>query len=84
MPKKRKKKKPLKPKKYVIKVSRKQYELLRMHCGYTGRSPGKVLNQAVSLYLKTVSNELNYWKKINPNQNSICQEERAKQMEIGF
>jgi len=84
MPIKRKKKKSKKPKKYKVTISRKQYELLKLHSSYTGKSPGLIINKAVFLYLKTVSNELSYWKKINPTNSSICSESSSKQLEFGF
>lgn len=82
--KRKKKKKLLKPRKYSVKISRKQYELLKLHCAYTQQKPGKVLKSAISLYLKQVSHDINHWKKITPGKSFLSDEEKANQMEIKF
>jgi hypothetical protein len=82
--KRRRKKKALKPKKYLVSISRKQFELLKQHCAYTQSTPPRVLKQAVSMYLKQVNHDLNHWKKISPGAQNLCEEDKARQMEINF
>jgi hypothetical protein len=81
---KRKKKKKYKSKKFTLQLSPKQYELLKYYSSYTNQAPGMVLKKAVKVYLKQVSYDIEHWKKINPGQHIMCEEERSRQMEIGF
>jgi hypothetical protein len=80
----KRRKKNLKPKKYTVTISRKQLELIRLHCAYTNSTPPHVLKQAIGLYLKQVSHDLNQWKKISPTSAFLCEEDKAKQMELVF
>jgi hypothetical protein len=82
--KRKRKKKAQKPKKYLVSVSRKQLELIRLHCAYTQSTPPQVLKQAISLYLRQVTHDLNHWKKITPGRQFMCEEDKARQMEINF
>jgi len=86
MARKRKKsrKKTQKPKKYLVSISRKQLELIRLHCAYTQSTPPQVLKHAVSMYLRQVTHDLNHWKKITPGRQILSEEEKAKQMEMNF
>jgi len=80
----KRKKKPAKPRKYTVTISRNQYELLKKHCAYTHSTPPQALKQAVSIYLRQVLHELNQWKKITPGKQFLCEEDEKKQMEIKF
>lgn len=86
MARKRKKsrKKTQKPKKYLVSISRKQLELIRLHCAYTQSTPPQVIKHAVSMYLRQVTHDLNHWKKITPGQQILSEEEKAKQMVMNF
>jgi hypothetical protein len=81
---KRKKKKLQKPRKYSVSISRNQYELLKQHCAYTQNTPPQVLKHAISLYLRQVSHDLKQWKKITPGKQFLCEEDKARQMEMKF
>ena len=80
----KRKKKARKPKKYTVTISRAQYDLLKQHCAYTQNTPPQVLKQAVSLYLKQVTHDLKQWRKITPGKQFLCEEDKARQMEIDF
>ncbi len=81
---KKKKKKKNKTKKLTVQLTAKQYELLKYHSSYTNQAPSVILKKAIRIYLKQVSYDIEHWKRINPDQHIMCEEERSKQMEIGF
>ena len=78
----KKKKKPLKPKKMLVSKTRKQYDLLKLHCAYKKKTPVSVLKKAINIYMRQVNHDIKHWQKIAPD--NLCEEDKIKQMEIDF
>lgn len=72
-----------KPRKYKITLTRNQYELLKQYSAYTQQKPRWHLKQAVNMYIRQISRELDAWKHITPQVNHVSEnDQKYHQLEL--
>lgn len=78
------KKKTKNKKKYIVKITSGQHKLIKQYSSYIQSNPGKIIKEALTMYLKQISRDFNQWEKINSSKDILTEKDKEKQLEIEF